>query len=237
MAVRWPEVLLICGMPAISQGSLLYIKNTELQYSFRILGFFILGFVTMVISTMLYLGFVRTYVTSFSQHQSVSTLMSAGKIFFWRFLFFGLLMGFMLFLIYLLISSLFTRSENAITLYNANIEAIKIVAANIIMMKFLILVPAVIIAYDIKVLHALKRIIKYRFFDAHQVIYVYLINLAVLYLHSFISFYIDKSDDLKFIAIKAALIFASQLFTLLVSLTAVGFVIFVDMHSRSDRDT
>ena len=166
-------VVLQAAMMMLAEEVVVISENAETQGA--MLPFwasFLLGLGIMLFAIlwqMIYLGFLKTSAVSGGEPQQPIQLLRSGRPYFWRILFFQILLGFALMLLNGLLASSFGgliwKGRPFAELPQWFVQICALVGI-LIALKPLLLVPAQMIVYDITVLQAIYRM---RFFKIHGV--------------------------------------------------------------------
>ena len=168
LKVRWPEVMLVvvlqAAMMMLAEEVVVISENAETQGA--MLPFwasFLLGFGIMLFAVlwqMLYLGFLKTSAVSGGQPQQPMQLLRSGRPYFWRILFFQIMLGFALMLLNSFLASslggLIWKGRPLTELPSWFVQLCALVGI-LVALKPLLLVPAQMIVYDITVFRAIYR--------------------------------------------------------------------------------
>ena len=181
LKARWPEVTLIAGLHILGMLSnkLFRAAKPDLARTWVLL-YMAFSFLIMIISIILYLGFLRTVYLEGQKHQSPLVLLRIGKHFFWRMVGFGLLWG----LVYLILAWLiFLITKQLTSIDTGFFETAKVaplvyqlcfIAAMLILIKPFLFIPALIIVLDCGVF------VKFQVFQTIQTIRCKGISCVVL---------------------------------------------------------
>jgi hypothetical protein len=191
---RWPEVVLIIviyflsmlSSPLITELRPKLIKTLSLVISF-------LSLLFLLIQTLLRCGFLRTIYLEGPKRQSPFTLLRIGMHFLWRM--------FVLYLIYILpfflsllifsksvgkyISSDKVSSSHTIYWFSTLYP----VFVNSVLIKLILLIPALIIVLDCAIFDSFGFIRQYKLLNAKELVLLYFVNIAIGLLESIFSFY------------------------------------------------
>jgi len=175
LKARWPEVILLIGLAVLLPflSNLLTKLKIDSSLSSTVLS---VGFLLplTVIRTMLRSGFLRTVYLEGQQRQTIAVLLRTGLPFFWRMIGLGLL-----YLIPLLtLTLLSTRLVGKPTAPGQ-------LVINIILMKFILLLPALVIVLDCRVFESFKFLKKCRLRDAGELIVLFCFKMVFPYLWMF----------------------------------------------------
>ena len=178
---RWPEVTLLIAL----QFTILFLtkmilsenKSPNIQFAFFAS---ILSFLLMIASILLKAGFLRTVYLENERPQLLRTLLQKGKPFFWRIVGLGMIYGFVLLLVFILITNLTNNplQEQSSLLRNQLIFT----AIHILLIKFFLLLPAVIIVLDCPVSNSFKALKFYKLTDAGQLVALFFFQICLSYL-------------------------------------------------------
>ena len=170
---RWPEVALLLGLDILAQiivKTMISADGEQLAQlnSIPLNSLILLAFA--IISALLRLGFLRTVYLEGEKPQLPITLLKTGKRFFGRMVGLALIYG-----VFLLLVIHFGRS-----LIGTGDQRILLAVFNLIVMKFIILLPAFIIVFDSKIAESFKLLTNYRFINAKPIIVLFFIHKAPL---------------------------------------------------------
>ena len=157
-------VVLQAAMMMLAEEVVVISENAETQGA--MLPFwasFLLGFGIMLFAVlwqMLYLGFLKTSAVSGGQPQQPMQLLRSGRPYFWRILFFQIMLGFALMLLNSFLASslggLIWKGRPLAELPSWFVQLCALVGI-LVALKPLLLVPAQMIVYDITVFRAIYR--------------------------------------------------------------------------------
>ena len=168
LKVRWPEVMLVvvlqAAMMMLAEEVVTISENAEAQGAMLpIWASFLLGFGIMLFAIlwqMIYLGFLKTSAVSGGDPQQPLQLLRSGRPYFWRILFFQIMLGFALMLLNSFLASSFGgliwKGRPFAELPQWFVQICALVGI-LIVLKPLLLVPAQMIVYDITVFQAIYR--------------------------------------------------------------------------------
>ena len=176
LKARWPEVILLIGLAVL----LPFLSKllTKLKYDSALSSTVLsAGFLLplMVIRTMLRSGFLRTVYLEGQQRQTIAVLLRTGLPFFWRMIGLGLLFA----IPFLTVTLLSTRLVGKPT-------ALGQLVMSIILMKFILLLPALVIVLDCRVFESFKFLKNCRLRDARELIVLFCFKMAFLCLRMFL---------------------------------------------------
>ena len=179
LKARWPEVILLIGLAVLLPFLSKLLANSALSSTVLSVGFLL---PLMVIRTMLRLGFLRTVYLEGQQRQTIAVLLRTGLPFFWRMIVLGLLFSIPLLTLMLLsihIAAKRVAPGEAGILHNISlIRQLLVLVINIIVMKFILLLPALVIVLDCRVFESFKFLKKCRLRDAGTLIVLFCFKMA-----------------------------------------------------------
>ena len=186
LKARWPEVILIIGLtillPFLSK-LLTKLKHDSILNLTVLASCFSLAL--SLITAVLRLGFLRTVHLEGQKRQPIQILLRTGSHFLWRMIVLGLLYGIPIFTLTLLgtrlVAKRITPGETDI-LHNISLLVLVI---NIILIKFILLLPALVIVLDCRVFESFKFLKKCRLRDARELIVLFCFKMAFPYLWMF----------------------------------------------------
>ncbi len=172
LKARWPEVILLIGLAVL----LPFLSNllTKLKIDSALSSIVLstcFRLALMVITIMLRSGFLRTVYLEGQQRQTIAVLLRTGLPFFWRMIGLGLLFA----IPFLTVTLLSTRLVGKPTAPGQ-------LVINIILMKFILLLPALVIVLDCRVFESFKFLKKCRLRNAGVLIVLFCFNMAFPYL-------------------------------------------------------
>jgi len=193
LEARWPEVTLIAGLHILGMLSnkLFRAAKPDLARTWVLL-YMAFSFLIMIISIILYLGFLRTVYLEGQKHQSPLVLLRIGKHFFWRMVGFGLLWG----LVYLILAWLiFLITKQLTSIDTGFFETAKVaplvyqlcfIAAMLILIKPFLFIPALIIVLDCGVFGSFKFFKQFKLSDAKELAVLFCVQIASTSLWAFL---------------------------------------------------
>jgi hypothetical protein len=176
---RWPEVILIIGLTILLPFLLPFLSKllTKLKHD-SALSLTVLAtcfqLALMVITIVLRSGFLRTVYSEGQKRQPIAVLLRTGLHFLWRMFVLGLLYRIPLLTLTLLSTRLVGKQVVPLVL-----------VVNVILMKFILLLPALVIVLDCRVFESFKFLKKCRLRDARGLIVLFCFNMAFSYLWMF----------------------------------------------------
>ena len=194
LKARWPEVILIIGLTVLLPflSKLLTKPKYDSALSLTVLAVLALAVLAtsfslalMVVTIMLRSGFLRTVYLEGRKRQTIAVLLRTGLHFFWRMIVLGLLYFIPLLTLTLLSTRLVgkpTAPGETDILHNISLLVLVI---NIILMKFILLLPALVIVLDCRVFESFKFLKKCRLRDAGALIVLFCFKMAFPYLWMF----------------------------------------------------
>lgn len=186
LKARWPEVILIIGLtillPFLSK-LLTKLKHDSVLNLTVLASCFSLAL--SLITIVLRSGFLRTVYLEGRKRQTIAVLLRTGLHFLWRMIVLGLLYFIPLLTLTLLSTRLVgkpTAPGETDILHNISLLVLII---NIILMKFILLLPALVIVLDCRVFESFKFLKKCRLRDARELIVLFCFKMAFPYLWMF----------------------------------------------------
>jgi hypothetical protein len=181
---RWPETILIIGLTIL----LPFLRKLPTKLNYRsaldlmVLPTFVLV-ALIVITIVLRLGFVRTVYLEGQKRQPIPVLLWTGLHFLWRMIVLGSLYGIPLVILMLLSIRLLGKGvERGETDIGHNIFLIRrllVLVAYIILMKFILLIPALILVLDCRAFESFKFLKKCRLRDAKELVALFCFQIAL----------------------------------------------------------
>ena len=202
---RWPEVVMIVGFQT---GVLILLDHIMgLTQSMEVEGeqvigqispglAFLMGLGTMaflIIFEMLRLGFLRTAYTNGCASCEPGYLLRTGRYFFWRFFRYQILAGVVCFGLGLVVMSLVgaalfgAKTPEEIPKWLGTVSSF---AASVAVVKYMTLMPAVMLGRDMTVRQSIVALREYRIAEAGRVTVLFVVSLGVV---SAISIAVDYS--------------------------------------------
>ena len=176
LKARWPEVILIIGL--IVLWPFLSKLRTKLKYD-SVLNLTALAawfsLALMIVTATLRLGFLRTVYLEGQKRQTIAVLLRTGFHFLWRMIVLGLLYA----IPFLTVTLLSTRLVGKPTAPGR-------LVMNIILMKFILLIPALVIVLDCRAFESFKFLKNCRLRDARELIVLFCFQMAFPYLWMFL---------------------------------------------------
>ena len=190
LKTRWPEVTLIIGLNILSLLSN-YIFGTgklNLTTSSSLLPFGV-NMVFIVVLLILGLGFLRTFYLEGQKQQPPLVLLRTGKHFFWRM--FGL--GLLFMIVYLVLAGLiflivkqFTSIDTSFSQVTPWIRHLCFAASVLILIKPVLLIPALIIVLDCKAFKSFKLLKQCKILNAKELVVLFFVSMAATFLWAFL---------------------------------------------------
>lgn len=187
LKARWPEVMLIIGLvilwPFLSKF------RTKLKYD-SILNLTALAawfsLTLMIVAATLRLGFLRTVYLEGKKRQSIPVLLHTGFHFLWRMI----VLGSLYFIPLLMLTFLFTRlvymqvapGETDLLHNIFLIRRLLVLVITLIMMKFILLIPALVIVIDCRAFESFRFLKHCRLRDAREIIVLFCFQMVLPYL-------------------------------------------------------
>ena len=176
---RWEEAALIIGLNIIAAVAIL---NTKFDSS-QNLDLLPLAFGTLlgILAIILRLGFLKTFHSDGSDDQKPSELLKIGAHFFWRMAGLGLIYTIPSIMIFLITTAIIPSTPPAADALGSIkwIPAILTLALQIIIIKFILLLPAIIIVTDCKISTAFAGLKNFRLTDNPVLIKLFIIQILL----------------------------------------------------------
>jgi len=168
-----------------------------------------------IIWQMLYLGFLATAYTEGASPKQPGQLVSVGRLFFWRMLRFQIILG----IIYIGISFVILAIVQSVALGQKDVA---------VLVKPILLVPAVMIVRDRMVLEAFGLLREYRLLEAKALVRAFFVCFATVYLLSSLLSLIEPGGVFYYAAVGIYAVVSSAL---IVTLT-LGALLFVGSKTK-----
>lgn len=214
LKARWPEVALIISIfllvPIMAKRG--YNFREEQRRYVDIL-FLIVNLSALLASTILGYGFLRTVYLENTKRQSISVLFRIGKKFFWRMVGFGLLYMLPMYIIYGVLSRM---SGHLSVQWTFSVW-------ELLLIKIILLVPALIIVFDIGIFESFKKLKNYKILDAKPLIALFLIHIALPLIWLFVLKF-GATAMVSNLILDLFRAFVSKFLLLMIAVTAVRFV-------------
>jgi hypothetical protein len=185
---RWPEAALIIGIGLLSTPVMLLATPSQIGrlYSTALFRWLTPVFQMVVILVLLILrsGFLRTVYLESQKRQSFLVLLRTGFHFLWRMIvlgvfyriFWGMLTWLSTYATYS-VGKLVASREAGIS--HAFFSSLLVSAVTIILMKLILLLPALVIVLDCGAFESFKLLKKYRFREARELIALFCFRIAL----------------------------------------------------------
>ena len=191
LKARWPEAALIIGLsillPFLSK-LLTKLKHDSVLNLTVLAAWFSLALT--IVTTTLRFGFLRTFYLEGQKRQTIAVLLRTGFHFLWRMIVLGLLYCMPLLMLMLLSTLLVARrvapGETDILHNIFLIRRLLVLVITIILMKFILLIPALVIVLDCRAFESFKFLKKCRLRDAGELIVLFCFQMAFSYLWMFL---------------------------------------------------
>jgi len=184
-----------------------------------------------IIWQMLYLGFLATAYTEGASPKQPGQLVSVGRLFFWRMLRFQIILG----IIYIGISFVILAIVQSVALGQKDVSRIPAWIAHLcsfaalaVLVKPILLVPAVMIVRDRMVLEAFGLLREYRLLEAKALVRAFFVCFATVYLLSSLLSLIEPGGVFYYAAVGIYAVVSSAL---IVTLT-LGALLFVGSKTK-----
>ena len=187
------------------------ILNFESSIYTSFFGVFIpaLGLALGIFIFIYYCGLLRSIHLETSGKLTITHLIKTGKSFFWRLLGFGFLVLGVAVILQYIIS--FIAKVSVPIVFNFSLY-------KLFLMKTIILIPAIIIALDSKLIESFRLLKYYKLFKAKELIFVFLLQLCFSY------FWKCPEDTKIYLIYYFAFPIINAFFNLVISITAIRFV-------------
>jgi len=226
LKARWPEVTLIIGLTILLLLPFLSKLLTKLKHD-SALSLTALAacfqLALMVITIMLRSGFLRTVYLEGRKRQSIAVLLRTGLHFLWRMIVLGLLYGIPLLTLTLLSIRLVGKPTAPGETDILHKISLLVLVINIILMKFILLLPALVIVLDCRVFESFKFLKKCRLRDAGELIVLFCFMMAFPYLRMFSRILYGTTTRLQLI-FRIAISIITCFIGLIIAVMAVRFV-------------
>lgn len=184
LKVRWPEVALIIGIYLLAILSNRLLAEVRLK-SIRTINLIIpfVSLLLLLIRTLLRCGFLRTIYLEGPKRQSPLVLLLIGMHFLWRMFVLSLIYSLPFILSFLIFSNLIHRYISSDKLTFSHIvfwfNTLYSVFVNLVLIKLILLIPALIIVLDCGVFDGFKSIRQYKLSKAKELVILYCVNIAI----------------------------------------------------------
>ncbi len=178
MKARWQEVLVIVGLHVLGMVAInrSFLTNSDSLGVYRLL-LSLFSFAVLIISTILSYGFLRTVHLEGMNRQMPAFLFGTGKKFFWRMLKFQILCM-LVFLPFVLIKIVIAKSEGP-GQPAPWIPSLLSTVPSLILIKPLLLIPALIIVMDCRVRESWQFMLRIKLLDAKEIVVLFCVMLAI----------------------------------------------------------
>jgi len=179
LKARWPEVTLIIGLGVLS--AVLSNRFRVVKSNLSMIGlllYFGVSLSFMTVHTILNCGFLRTIYLQGKKQQSPIVLLKTGKYFFWR------MVGFALFLMlaYIPLFGIILLVIKSLTSQYLLIYQLSITLPLLILIKPLLLMPALIIVLDCGVFKSWRLLKHCRFLNAKELVALFCLQITLTFL-------------------------------------------------------
>ena len=232
LKARWPEVSLLIGLDVLSLLSnfIFGIGKLDLTTSSSLLPFGV-HMVFIIVLLILGLGFLRTFYLEGQKQQPPLVLLRTGKHFFWRM--FGL--GLLFMIIYLVLAGLiflivkqFTSMDTSFFQVTPWIRHLCFAASMLILIKPILLIPALIIVLDCKALKSFKLLKQCKILNMKELVVLFFVSMALTFLWAFLPTPQDTMTISQYILI-VCLAVVGNFIGLMIVVLAVRFVASLDL--------
>jgi hypothetical protein len=232
---RWPEVILIVALALFGSLGLRMLEPYAETKPTAVDAIILLGTLLFYISQIiLQLGFVRTAYTEADKAQEPAVLFKTGSRFFFRLVLFGmayaglyLLLGFVIFLILHEIGFIEAKFLEA----TAWIRNLCFAASSLILVKVILLPPALIIVRDCGLVESVISIGKFRLLSAREPLVLFIVLQIVTYFTAVLA-PVDNSQASGHLFYTITSSLTSALIALAVSLSTVRFIALYEPYEK-----
>jgi hypothetical protein len=223
---RWPETALIVGLALFgSVGLELMGPSSYAEPSAAGVVILIGTIIFYVVQMMLHLGFVRTAYLEGDRPQEPMVLLRTGRRFFWRlFLFSMMYAGMYLALGFVIFNIIKAAGFIKVGFMEAEIWSRNLcfVVSSLILVKFILLPPALIIVRDCGLIASIRAIRQFKILSAREPLVLFAALQAVTYFAAILA-PIDKTETSGYYVYTIIFSLLSALITLAISVSTVRF--------------
>jgi hypothetical protein len=232
---RWPEVALIIALALFGSIGIELLGPGNYAEPSAAGAFILIGTMLFyVVQIILQLGFVRTACLEGDKAQEPMELLKAGRSFFWRMVLFGmayagmyLAFGFVIFLIVHKIGIIEVKFLEA-TAWSRNLC---FAASSLILVKFILLPPALIIVLDCGLIAAVRLIRRFKISSAREPLVLFVVLQVVTYFAAVLA-PVGESEASGNYLYTATFSLTSALIALAISLSTVRFVVTCEPYNK-----
>lgn len=223
LKARWPEIILIIGLtiflPFLRKLPTRLKQDSALNLIVLPTCFLL---ALMVITIVLRLGFLRTVYLEGQKRQSIPVLLRTGIHFLWRMIVLGAL-----YIIPFLTLTLL--SSNSITRCGGTnfFRRLLFMAINVILIKLILLIPALVIVLDCRAFESFKFLKRCRLRDAGQLIALFCFQIALGFFWMFLRTLYGTTTPQPIFRIVSSI--TTCFIGLIIAVTAVRFVASLDL--------
>jgi len=243
LKARWPEVILIAGLHILSMLSAKFFRVVKpdwtITWALLYIGF---SLFIMIISIILYLGFLRTCFLDAQKPRTSMVLLKTGKHFFGRMIGFGILFAIVYFILAWLIFLIAKQFTSVDASFSKTAKVAPLlyqlcfIGATLILIKPFLFIPALIIVLDCRVFESFKFFKQFKLSDAKELVALFCVQAASTLLWVFLPKLAEAETILQYtLGITPSII--PYFIGLIVSVIAVRFVasqnLVYDDRSRS----
>ena len=243
LKARWPEVALIIGLNILSVFFNKLFRTAgpdSMSMLFLIPIVFLL--LLMVVSTMLRLGFLRTVYLQGQTRQLPLVLLKIGKHFFWRMVGLGLLYMIAYFILAWLIFLIVKQLISIDTTFFQTAKVARLayqlffVPAMLILIKPVLLMPALIVVLDCGILKSFKLLKQCKLLDAKELVILFFVPMALTFLWAFLPKLNGVETTSQYILTIVPTVI-NYFIWLMIAVTAVRFVASLNLVYDRDRSS
>lgn len=234
LRARWPEAVLIIGIflsrPLVSRLLFGLAAKQLLTPNKLVLLYPSISLLLVAISATLRSGFLRTVYLQGSQRSSPLTLLRTGIYFLWRMVVLGALYSIPFLLVTLLSTGIIAGlvSPESFAQISVWINQLFFLAFSVILVKLILLLPALVIVLDCRTFESFKFLKHCRLWEAKELVILFYAHLAFRFLLRFLRLHYDMTTASRYILEIGPLII-SCFVNLIIAVMAVRFVASLDL--------
>jgi len=242
LRARWPEAVLIIGIflsrPLVSRLLFGLAAKQLLTPNKLVLLYPSISLLLVAISATLRSGFLRTVYLQGSQRSSPLTLLRTGIYFLWRMVVLGALYSIPFLLVTLLSTGIIAGlvSPESFAQISVWINQLYFLAFSVILVKLILLLPALVIVLDCRTFESFKFLKHCRLWEAKELVILFYAHLAFRFLLRFLRLYYDMTTASRYILEIGPLII-SCFVNLIIAVMAVRFVASVGLVYDNSRSS
>ena len=240
LRARWPEAVLIIGIflsrPLVSRLLFGLAAKQLLTPNKLVLLYPSISLLLVAISATLRSGFLRTVYLQGNQRSSPLTLLRTGIYFLWRMVVLGALYSIPFLLVTLLSTGIIAGlvSPESFAQISVWINQLFFLAFSVILVKLILLLPALVIVLDCRTFESFKFLKHCRLWEAKELVILFYAHLAFRFLLRFLRLHYDILTASRYILEIGPLII-SCFVNLIIAVMAVRFVASLDLVYDNSR--